>query len=57
MPERGDIVILTPEGKAQDYIKRVIGLPGETIELREGQVFLKRQAREAGNPAGARPSC
>ncbi|MFZ1367731.1 signal peptidase I [Sphingorhabdus sp.] len=40
MPERGDIVILTPEGKAQDYIKRVIGLPGETIELREGQVFL-----------------
>lgn len=44
MPERGDIVILTPEGKAQDYIKRVIGLPGDTIELREGQVFLN------GNP-------
>ena len=40
LPERGDIVILTPKGKYQDWIKRVIGLPGDTIELREGQVFL-----------------
>jgi signal peptidase I len=40
MPKRGDIVILTPEGKYQDWIKRVIGLPGDTIELREGQIFI-----------------
>ena len=40
MPERGDIVILTPKGKAQDYIKRVIGLPGDTFEMRDGQVWL-----------------
>lgn len=40
LPERGDIVILTPKGKYQDWIKRVIGLPGDTIELREGQIFL-----------------
>jgi signal peptidase I len=40
MPTRGDIVILTPKGKYQDWIKRVIGLPGDTIELHEGQVFL-----------------
>jgi signal peptidase I len=40
MPERGDIVILTPKGKYQDWIKRVIGLPGDTIALREGQIFL-----------------
>ena len=32
MPERGDIVIVTPPG-ATDYIKRVIGLPGDTIEV------------------------
>jgi signal peptidase I len=44
MPKRGDIVILTPKGKMQDYIKRVIGLPGDTIELREGQVFLNGKA-------------
>ncbi len=40
MPQRGDIVILTPKGRYEDWIKRVIGLPGETIELRDGQVFL-----------------
>ena len=40
LPERGDIVILTPKGKYQDWIKRVIGLPGDMIELRDGQVFL-----------------
>ncbi|VAV91294.1 Signal peptidase I [hydrothermal vent metagenome] len=40
IPERGDIVILTPKDQSSDYIKRVIGLPGDTIELRGGQVFI-----------------
>ena len=40
MPERGDIVILTPKGRNQDWIKRVIGLPGDTIALRAGQIYL-----------------
>src|SRR3546814_12331301 len=40
LPERGDIVIVTPRGKSSDYIKRVIGLPGDTIEIRDGQVIL-----------------
>nr|MDQ4088670.1 signal peptidase I [Pseudomonadota bacterium] len=40
MPERGDIVIVTPPGQSADYIKRVIGLPGDTIELIDGQIFL-----------------
>jgi signal peptidase I len=40
LPARGDIVILTPKGKYQDWIKRVIGLPGDTIALREGQIFI-----------------
>ena len=44
LPKRGDIVILTPQGKYQDWIKRVIGLPGDTISLREGQVFLNGKA-------------
>ena len=48
-PERGDIVILTHPESKQDYIKRVIGLPGETIEVRLGQVFIdgKPIAQEA----------
>lgn len=40
-PERGDIVVFhDPRDTDQDLIKRVIGLPGETIELREGRVFI-----------------
>lgn len=44
LPERGDIVILTPKDQSSDYIKRVIGLPGDTLELRGGQVFLNGDA-------------
>ena len=40
MPERGDIVIVTPPGRNEDYIKRVIGLPGDTIAVVNGQVIL-----------------
>ncbi len=40
LPQRGDVVILTPPGESSDYIKRVIGLPGDTIEVRAGVVSL-----------------
>jgi signal peptidase I len=40
MPERGDVVIVTPNGLKEDYIKRVIGLPGDRLEIRNGTVFL-----------------
>ncbi len=43
MPERGDIVIVTPPGGREDYIKRVIGLPGDTVELRNGRLILNGQ--------------
>ncbi|MFA5821190.1 MAG: signal peptidase I [Candidatus Gracilibacteria bacterium] len=40
-PQRGDIVVFKPEGQDDKYfIKRVIGLPGETVELKEGKVFV-----------------
>ena len=40
MPQRGDIVIVSPQNRREDYIKRVIGLPGDIVEVRGGQVVL-----------------
>lgn len=40
LPERGDIVIVSPQNRREDYIKRVIGLPGDIVEVRGGQVIL-----------------
>ena len=39
-PERGDIVILKPPQADTDFIKRVIGLPGDRLEVRGGTVVL-----------------
>jgi signal peptidase I len=53
MPRRGDVVIVTPPGQSSDYIKRVIGLPGDTIEVAGGTVYLNGRAlpREPRPPA------
>lgn len=40
VPRRGDIVIVTPTDARTDYIKRVIGLPGELIEMHGGIVYI-----------------
>jgi signal peptidase I len=40
-PDRGDIVVFDPPvPSAKPYIKRVIGLPGETVEIRDGAVYI-----------------
>lgn len=41
-PRRGDVIIFWPPGITTDdpYIKRVIGLPGETVEARNGAVYV-----------------
>jgi len=45
--ERGDIVIfLFPEDERKNFIKRVIGLPGETVEIRQRKVLVDGQSLE-----------
>ncbi|UYY57573.1 signal peptidase I [Sphingomonas sp. S2-65] len=63
LPERGDVVIVTPPGSETDYIKRVIGLPGDRIAVRAGIVYLngnavpRRFLGERDIPADANTRC
>lgn len=41
VPDRGDIVIFTfPGNHSMDFVKRVIGLPGDTVEVRDKKVYI-----------------
>ncbi len=40
-PERGDVIVFRyPEDRSKDFIKRVIGLPGDKIEIRDKKVYI-----------------
>jgi signal peptidase I len=41
MPKRGDVIVFRPPGDlSEDFIKRVIGLPGDTIQVTGGELFI-----------------
>lgn len=43
-PQRGDIIVFEwPKDPSKNFVKRLIGLPGDTIEMREGMVLLNGQ--------------
>ena len=57
-PERGDVVVLEPpalgeSGGTEDYIKRVIGLPGETIQIKDGIVLINGEPLPESKADGA----
>jgi signal peptidase I len=63
-PAYGDIVVFaTPKDPSNVYVKRLVGLPGDRIQMREGQLFLNDKpvtrvaltALPAGSACGAEP--
>ena len=46
-PERFDIIVFPPTGKKEYYIKRIIGLPGETVQIDEnGNIYINGELLE-----------
>ncbi len=41
-PKRGDVVVFLPNGNENThyYVKRVIGLPGETVQIKNGRIYI-----------------
>lgn len=46
-PARGDVIVFNnPVNEATDYIKRVVGVPGDTVEMIDGVVYINGQTQQ-----------
>ena len=49
-PERGEVIVLKfPLNTSQRFIKRIVGLPGETIEVKDGKVVVYKEGEDGRN--------
>jgi signal peptidase I len=57
LPERGDVVVFRVPQKQQNWIKRVVGLPGDTVEIKDNEVLIngKKLEQERVPPASLAP--
>lgn len=47
LPRRGDTIVFPyPEDRSKNFVERVIGLPGERIEIKDKAVFINDQRLE-----------
>jgi signal peptidase I len=54
LPERGDVIVFKlPTDTSTDYIKRIVGLPGDHIQVRHGELYINEQQV----PRKADPNC
>lgn len=56
--QRGDVIVFRyPLNPGKDFVKRVVGLPGDRVELRQGVVYVNGQARPDLTPTRGDASC
>ncbi len=50
-PKRGDIVMfINPDDESENYLKRIIGLPGEKLEIKDGLVYINGSDKPLSEP-------
>ena len=54
-PKRGDVIVFKPDGERQHYVKRLVGLPGDRIQMISGILYINEQPSALSNTKLAGP--